>query len=86
MNPISYVRSWRPVPYIRQFWRLHSIQAMGVAMAIQTTYAGLPEGMQQAIPHAAVAGLTSVVLGLGVVGRLVRQDTVTANVSNQSSN
>jgi hypothetical protein len=57
-------------------WRMFSVQAMTAAGAIQGAYAYLTPEQKAAIGHTTVAGVTIGLLVLGIVGRLVRQDSI----------
>ena len=58
---------WRKAP------KWLSVQAMGVAAAIQGTWAVIPPEMQQSIPHDVVSYGTMAIVGLGVLGRVLEQ-------------
>jgi hypothetical protein len=58
----------------KQAWRMLSVQCMGAALALQVTWAQLPQDLKDAIPHQWVAYATVALLVLGVLGRLVKQD------------
>lgn len=57
----------------RQAWRWISMNCMVVAIAVQGTWASLEADQRASIPGWAVTALTISLLGLGVVGRLVKQ-------------
>lgn len=63
----------RLVKDAKRAWRFYSVQAMGVAAAIQGAWVALPPDMLASIPEWAVQAVTGVVLVSGVVGRLVDQ-------------
>lgn len=58
----------------RHFWRMFSVQAMTAAGAIQGAWMYVPDDMKTTLGHRLVSGLTIVLLALGVIGRLVKQD------------
>jgi len=64
---MTLIKDWR------QSWRFYSQQAMIVAGALQGAYMALPVGLQARVPSDWVDALTIVILGLGVVGRVVDQ-------------
>ena len=55
-------------------WRFFSVQAMALAVAIQAGWQAMPEDLAARLPDGWVTGLSIVVLVLGIIGRLVRQD------------
>ena len=57
----------------KQAWRWLSMQAMTAALAVQGAWAMLPDDMRTTIPAQYVQWLTFALLGLGIVGRLVKQ-------------
>jgi protein-S-isoprenylcysteine O-methyltransferase Ste14 len=57
----------------RKAWRWFSVQAMALALAIQGAWEVLPAEMKSSIPSQYVTYATLVLLGLGLVGRLVKQ-------------
>lgn len=57
----------------RQAWRWISVNCMVVAIAVQGTWASLEADQRASIPGWAVTALTIALLGLGVIGRLVKQ-------------
>ena len=62
----------------RKSWRMLSVQAMTLAGAIQGAWLFIPEDMKASIPATVVQWVTLALLGLGVAGRLVKQDKVAA--------
>lgn len=57
----------------RKAWKWFSVQAMGLAIAIQGAWAAVPDSLQSAVPHSIVTGVTMALLVLGIAGRLVDQ-------------
>lgn len=55
-------------------WRMLSVQAMTAAGAIQGAWMYVPDDMKAVIDHRIVSGATILLLVLGIVGRLVKQD------------
>ena len=62
----------RLVPDAKKAWRWYSVQAMGLAAALQGAWLALGD-MQSRIPEWGVDALTVVILLSGIVGRLVPQ-------------
>jgi hypothetical protein len=58
----------------KQAWRWLSMQAMTAALAVQGAWAMLPDDMRATVPAQYVQWLTFGLLGLGIVGRLVKQE------------
>jgi hypothetical protein len=66
----------KPIPNWKQCWRMLSVQAMTLAGALQGAWIFIPEDMKASIPGNVVQWVTLALLGLGVVGRLVKQEKV----------
>ena len=62
-------------------WRMFSIWAMGLAGVIQVAWLSLPPDLIAQAPEWLRSGVTLALLGLGIVGRLVRQDKVSGHES-----
>lgn len=60
----------------RESWRMFSVQCFGLAIAIEGTWALLPDDMKESIPDSWVTAITIVVLVLGLIGRTVKQPKV----------
>lgn len=54
-------------------WRFASVQAMGLALAVQTTWLSVPDDLRGRVPWWVTAVMTAVLLVAGVIGRLVQQ-------------
>ena len=67
------------IPEWRKAWRMVSVQAMALAATIQAAWIALPPDMIAQVPQDIARGVTLALLGLGVVGRLVKQDKVSGN-------
>ena len=67
------------IPEWRKAWRMLSVQAMTLAAAIQAAWAGMPPDLVANVPPNVIHALTLSLLGLGIVGRLVKQDKVSGN-------
>lgn len=64
------------IPEARRWWRMFSMQAMGAASALLGAWGALPDELQTKVPAGLVVGVAVALLVLGMVGRLVQQDTV----------
>lgn len=64
------------VPDAKRVHRTYSFNAMALSTAILSTWAALPDKMQDALPIGWVIGTASVVLVLGIVGRYIDQTKV----------
>ncbi|AFJ98839.1 hypothetical protein ES15_1266 [Cronobacter sakazakii ES15] len=61
----------------RKWWRLFSVQALAVAGAIPLIWSQLPDDVKANIPASWMGTITAVVAVCGIIGRLVKQPTVT---------
>ncbi|AKJ28852.1 hypothetical protein [Caldimonas brevitalea] len=61
------------IPNWRQAWRMFSVNAMVVALALQGTWAAMPDDLKGNLPAWLLQGLTVSLLVLGIAGRLVQQ-------------
>jgi protein-S-isoprenylcysteine O-methyltransferase Ste14 len=59
---------------VKQARRWISVQAMAAALSLQGAWAVIPDELKASIPAEYVQGLTLVLLVLGIVGRLVKQE------------
>ena len=57
-------------------WRMLSVQAMTLAGALQGAWMGVPDDWKTQVPPMVIHGLTMGLLVIGVIGRLVKQDSV----------
>ena len=57
----------------KQAWKWFSMQAMVWALAVQGAWEVLPPEMKAGVPPQAVTWITFALLGMGIVGRLVKQ-------------
>ena len=69
------------IPEWRKAWRMVSVQAMTLAATIQGEWVALPPDLISQVPPGVVRGVTLALLGLGIVGRLVKQDKVSGDES-----
>lgn len=63
----------------KQSWKWFSTQAMALGVAIQGAWMMIPEDMKTSLPQNAICYATMILLVLGVIGRLVKQDARTDN-------
>lgn len=66
---MKLVENWRDA------WKWLSMHCMIVAGALQGAWVYVPDDMKQMVPRHLVSVLTMILLGLGVAGRLIKQDT-----------
>lgn len=66
----------RLIPEAKRWWRMFSMQAMGLATAALGAWQALPADLQARVPAGLVHGIAIALLALGMVGRLVQQDRV----------
>ena len=62
------------IPDWKQAPKWFSVQALSLAATIQATWALIPDDLKASIPQEWVAGATSVILVLGVLGRILDQN------------
>ena len=62
------VKDWK------KSWKWFSVNAMVWAVAIQGSWAFIPDDMKASLPDGLVTASTVTLLALGVIGRLVDQD------------
>ena len=74
------------IPEWRKAWRMVSVQAMTLAATIQGAWVALPLDLISQVPPGVVRGVTLALLGLGIVGRLVKQDGVSGGASSEDKN
>lgn len=66
----------RLIPNWRRAWRMFSVQAQALAVAVLGGWQALPDDLRATIPPWAVVTLASVLLLAGIVGRLIDQPKV----------
>lgn len=64
------------IPEARHWWRMFSMRAMSAATALLSAWAALPDELQARLPGRLVVGVAIALLVLGMLGRLVQQDSV----------
>lgn len=62
------------IPDWKQAPRWFSTQSMALAGIVQAAWLGVPDEMKASVPQEWVAGLTGVLMVLGIIGRLVDQN------------
>lgn len=67
MKKPSMVDGWK------QSFRWASVQCMTGALTLQAAWLGIPEDMRQALPTHLVSITTTILLFLGIAGRLIKQ-------------
>jgi hypothetical protein len=65
------------IPQVRKWWKLFSVQMMGLSLAIQGAWGAFGDDLKTYIPHAAITAISCVLLFLGIGGRLVVQPKIT---------
>lgn len=65
----------RLVDDVKSAYRWFSMQCMGLALALQGAWEVVPEDMKAGIPPRAVTVITVGLLVLGLIGRLVKQES-----------
>ena len=58
----------------KRWWRLFSVQMMGLSIAIQGAWSAFGDDLKTYIPHAVASGLSVALLLLGIGGRVVKQN------------
>ena len=64
------------IPNWRKAWRMLSVQANTINVAVLAGWSSLPDRMQDAIPVYVIVGLAIGLLVLGTIGRLIAQPAV----------
>lgn len=64
------------IPEWRRAWRMFSVNAMFVALALQGAWAAMPDDLKGNLPAWLLQGITMALLVLGIAGRLVHQPKV----------
>lgn len=63
----------------KKAWRMFSVQAMFLAGVIQAAWIALPADLTSQVPDSLRSGITLALLGLGIAGRLVKQEKVSGD-------
>lgn len=64
------------IPNWRRAWRMFSVQAQALAMAVLGGWQALPDDLRASIPPWAVVTIATGLLLAGIVGRLIDQPKV----------
>lgn len=64
------------IPEWRRAWRMFSVQAQAIGVALCASYVQMYDQLKETIPPAWMAGLTACIFAIGIVGRVVKQDSV----------
>ncbi len=64
------------IPEARHWWRMFSMQAMSAVTALLGAWGAMPDALQARLPGRLVVGVAIALLVLGMVGRLMQQDSV----------
>jgi hypothetical protein len=73
------IENWRAA------WKFISVQAMALALAIQTIWPMIPDDMKASLPPQVVHAVTIALLVAGIAGRLYRQGGLDADVAREGS-
>lgn len=63
----------------RKLWKAFSVQAMALSLAVQTTWAAMPDDLKLYLPAGFGVYLASGLLVFGIAGRFLQQDKVSGN-------
>lgn len=64
------------IPEAKRAWRMFSVQAQAIALAVLGAWQAMPQVMQDKVPPAVVFGVAMVLLVAGIAGRLIQQPKV----------
>lgn len=64
------------IPNWRQAWRMFSVQAQAVALAVMGAWQVMPDDLRGRVPAWAVLTVAMVLLVAGIIGRLIDQPSV----------
>jgi hypothetical protein len=64
------------IPEARRAWRMFSVQAQAVALAVLGAWQVMPEDLKTNLPQSLVYWLSMSLMVLGIVGRLIDQPKV----------
>lgn len=64
------------IPNWRSGWRMFSVQAQAIAIAVIGAWQAIPDDIRASIPQWGLWALLAVILVGGIVGRLIAQDGV----------
>lgn len=61
------------IPNWRRAWRMFSVQAQALALAVLGGWQAMPDDLRAVVPASVVFGVAMVLLVAGIVGRLIDQ-------------
>jgi len=64
------------IPEAKRAWRMFSVQAQAVALAVLGAWQVMPEDLKTTLPQSLVYWLSMSLMVLGIVGRLIDQPKV----------
>lgn len=64
------------IPEWRKAWRMFSVQAQAIGVALCATYVQMYDQLKETFPPAWMAGLTAAIFAVGILGRVIKQDAV----------
>jgi len=64
------------IPNYRKAWRMWSMQAQTIALAVIGAWQVIPDDIRAVVPPWAASGLLALLLVLGIAGRLIDQPKV----------
>ena len=64
------------IPNWRKAWRMFSVQAQALAVAVIGAWQVIPDDIRAVVPSWASGGLLALLLALGIAGRLIDQPSV----------
>lgn len=65
----------RLIPNYRKAWRMFSVQAQALALAVVAAWQAVPDDIRASVPDWGLWALLAVILGGGIVGRLIDQES-----------
>lgn len=60
----------------KHWWKMFSVQMMGLSIAIQGAWGAFGDDLKTYIPHFVASGISMALLLLGIGGRLVKQNSI----------
>ena len=64
------------IPEARRAWRMFSVQAQALALALLGSWQAIPEDLKAKLPQSLVYWVAMGLMVLGIVGRLIHQPKV----------
>lgn len=64
----------------KKWWKLFSVQMMGLSIAIQGAWSAFGDDLKTYIPHVVASGVSMALLLLGIGGRMVKQNNMDPKV------